>query len=168
MESTEHQEWRARQEINVPAALKTALGMGIFFFVMTGGGPWTTDGSLNAAMGREIKMSFWPMALTHFGLAFAYTFAIAWATYRFTLLPAIAAGIATGMVLYAINFGMFKTTGMELTGREFVTFFTHFVYSLFATMLYKALSVPRPLTDDGPNATVMSTRAATHHRSTAS
>ena len=145
METTQHQEWRARQRISVPAILKAAFATGLLFFIMSGGSPWSTAGTMNAIMGRDIAMS-WPLLIiAHFGLATLYTAVIAAGIYRFRTPVAVPLGIGITLALYGINFVLFRGMGGTMQSPEFRAFFVHLVFGLFASLLYKAMSVPKPL-----------------------
>ena len=145
MESAEHQEWRARQHINIPAVFKAGLGTGLLFFVVSGGSPWSTAGTLNAIMGRDIPLGLGMLILGHFCLSLVYTFIIASAIYRLRIAAAIIVGMLVTMGLYALNFAIFHALGGTMQSPEFRVFLVHFVFGLFASLLYKALAVPRPL-----------------------
>ena len=145
VETVQHQEWRARQHISIAAILKAGLGTGLLFFVVSGGSPWSTAGTMNAIMGRDIPLSFPMLALGHLALSLVYMVVIASAIYRLRTPVAVFVGLAVTMVLYGLNFAIFHLLGGTMQSPEFRVFLVHFMFGLFASLLYKALSVPRPL-----------------------
>jgi hypothetical protein len=150
METTEHQEWRSRQQLSIPAAIKAGLFCGVLFFIMSGGSPWSTAGTMNMIMGRDIPIAseasrFWSLAFWHHALSLLYSFAIGFVVYRFRTPAAIPLGLLTGMALYGLNVFLFRALGLTMQSPEFVTWFVHLNFSLFATLIYKAMSVPKPL-----------------------
>ena len=147
METFEHQEWRARQQFEPAAAIKAALGVGLILFYMSGGSPWSTAGTMNMIMGRDVPAGFWTLAFGHFALALIYTFVIGMVIYRLPTALAVPAGVLVGMGLYALNVLIFRSSGMTMRTIEFVPWFVHVVFSLFVSLLYKALSVKPPLRD---------------------
>ena len=76
METAEHQEWRARQAFSPGAAFKAAFGAGLIFYYMSGGSPWSTAGTMNMIMGRDIPVpggpytSFFTILIAHFAVAY--------------------------------------------------------------------------------------------------
>lgn len=145
VETPAHQEWRARQALSVATIWKVGLGVGLFFFFLPGGSPWTGPAGFAAVMGRP--MPDWPIALcavAHFAIAIGYVAAIATAVYRLKLFGAIVAGLACGAVLFAANCLVFGLTGF----RELQLFTTHAIFGLMSALAYKALSVPPPLVSD--------------------
>ena len=90
METPEHQEWRARQRVRLGAVFKAAMLAGLVLFLMSGGGPWSTAGTMNAIMGRDIPANYLLLALGHFTISLVYVFIIAQVIYRFRTLPGIA------------------------------------------------------------------------------
>lgn len=144
METAEHQEWRARQQLDPLAAIKAGLSVGIILFIMSGGSPWSTAGTMNMIMGRDIPVSFWPLAIGHFGLSIIYSFVIAGVIYRYPAMFAVPAGVLVGMALYALNVLVYQSGGFTMQSPEFVTWFVHFIFALFASLVYKAASVPPP------------------------
>lgn len=150
METTEHQEWRSRQQLSISAVLKAGLTCGILFFIMSGGSPWSTAGTMNMIMGRDIPVGseagrFWSLAFWHFILAILYTFLIGLVIYRLRTPTGVAIGVLVGMALYIANVFLFRGLGLTMQSPEFVTWFVHLVFSLFAALLYKAFSLPKPL-----------------------
>lgn len=145
METTQHQEWRSRQRIDVGAVLKAAIATGLIFFVLSGGTPWSTAGTMNAIMGRDLPFNVFLLAALHFGLAIVYMFIIAAAIYRFRTPMAVPLGIVVGMALYGINFVVYRASGILQKSPEFRPIMVHLLFALFASLIYKAMSVPKPL-----------------------
>jgi hypothetical protein len=142
MESPEHQEWRARQHVNWPAIFKCGLGVGLFLFIFSGGTPWTSGGIITGVMGRALPWP-WPLiVVAHFGLCLGYMAVIAHIIYRFKVLKAIIVGLVTAMGLYAINYILL--TGWSDHRDDGRALAAHIVFGLFASVVYKAISVPRP------------------------
>ncbi len=148
MESSEHQEWRSRQQLDAGAAFKAAFATGLIFFYMSGGSPWSTAGTMNMIMGRDIKVPFLVLLLGHFAVSYLYTYLIALVIYRLKTPLAVPMGILVGLGLYLLNVVVFRSAGQMMQSPEFVTFFVHVVFSLFASLLYKAFSIPKPLASD--------------------
>ncbi len=147
METTQHQEWRSRQKIDVSAVLKAAFGSGLIFFLLSGGSPWSTAGTMNAIMGRDLPFGMFTLIALHFLLAIVYTFIIAAAIYRFRTPFAVPAGVGVGLALYAVNFVVYRASGLLQKSPEFRPVMVHLMFALFASLLYKAMSVPKPLKD---------------------
>lgn len=104
---------------------------------------------MNAVLGRPMPWPWFAIAAAHFGLCLVYMFVLANVVYRFKLIAAIGAGILTSLGLFAANWGVF---GMLMglnhdisNGRALVA---HIIFGLFGTVIYKAIAVPRPLSDD--------------------
>ena len=147
METPEHQEYRARQRVSVPAIVKAGLITGLVLFLMSGGGPWSTAGTMNVIMGRDVKTSLPVLILGHFSVALIYTFVIALTVYRWrSIWTALPVGILTGLGLYAVNALIFRGLNLvQHTQGEGRTIFVHLVFGLFSAALYRAFSVPKPL-----------------------
>lgn len=153
METAEHQEWRARQAFSPGAAFKAAFGAGLIFYYMSGGSPWSTAGTMNMIMGRDIPVpggpytSFFTILIAHFAVAYIYTYIIGYAIYRLHTAFAVPAGILIGVGLFCANELIYRSAGLTQHSPEYVTFFVHSMFSLFVSLMYKALSVPPPLPD---------------------
>src|SRR4051812_2623984 len=143
METIEQQEWRSRQKLDLTAVFKTAFACGLIFFIMSGGSPFSTAGTMNAVMGRELPLPFPGLLFGHFAMSLLYSFIIGVCIYRFPGSVGVPLGVAVGFGLYLVNTLIFQTIGIEMPNREFVTFFVHIVFSLFASLLYKAFSIPK-------------------------
>jgi hypothetical protein len=149
MESIQHQEMRARRNVNLAAALKVGAGLGALLFVLPGGTPWTSGGTMNGVFGRPMPWPWFVIAAVHFALAIIYMFVLANVVYRFKLISALGAGIGTSLGLFAINWLVFAAT-MGFTqdvanGRALVA---HIAFGIFGTVAYKAIAVEAPLRDD--------------------
>src|SRR6478735_6072353 len=144
METTQHQEWRSRQRIDVAAVLKAAIAAGLIFFFLSGGSPWSTAGTMNAIMGRDLPFGMFTLVALHFLLAVVYTFIMAAAIYRFRTPMAVPLGILVGMGLYAVNFVVYRASGLHQQSPEFRPVMVHLMFALFASLIYKATSVPKP------------------------
>lgn len=152
METPEHQELRSRQRVSGRAIVWAALTAGAITFIFSGGTPWSSTGTMNAAMGRAFPINFVLLGILHFALALIYAAALARACYRFTLVPAIFIGLLTGAVLYGVNFVAFQAGGVEGKVPEIRVLITHLTFALFATVVYKGASVPKPRMDAGDRA----------------
>src|SRR3954463_824114 len=143
MDSFDEQELRARQALDMGAVFKTTFGVGLIFFIMSGGSPWTTAGTMNMIMGRDFRLPFIALLAGHFAVAFLYTWIIASIIYRLKTPAAVAIGELIGIGLYFANLIVFWALGGKQQSPEFVTFFVHCTYPLFASLLYKAISIPK-------------------------
>ncbi len=148
MESPEHQELRSRQQVSVPAIVKTTLLTGLIFFIMSGGGPWSTAGTMNAIMGRDISLPMHWLIFWHFAVVLAYVWIIAMAIYRLHVVTGIVAGVIVAIGLYVINTVIFYGLGFTQQSPEGRTIVAHLIMGLISAALYKAFSVPRPLARD--------------------
>src|SRR5688572_3938623 len=152
METPRQQEARARQRISLRGILAAAATAGAWTFIFSGGAPWSSAGTMNAIMGRDMPLPFLTLLLGHFAVALLYAAILGVAVYRFRLLPALLAGLACGAVLYGANLLIFRILGGQMQTAEPRAFLTHLVFCLFATLVYKAAGVPRPLpTHPGEN-----------------
>ena len=145
METTQHQEWRSWQRIDVAAVLKAAIAAGLIFFFLSGGSPWSTAGTMNAIMGRDLPFGMFALVALHFLLAVVYTFIMAAAIYRFRTPMAVPLGVLVGIGLYAVNFVVYSASGLHQKSPEFRPIMVHLMFALFASLIYKAMSVPKPL-----------------------
>jgi hypothetical protein len=145
METPEHQEWRSRQALSWSAVFKAGFGAGLMFFVLSGGTPWSTAGTMNGIMGRDVPGSWIGITFCHFLLSFVYMFVIGSAIYRFRPPVAVPLGILVTMGLYLINVLIFRMGGMTMSSPEGRAVLVHLMFGLFGSLFYKALSVPKPL-----------------------
>lgn len=100
---------------------------------------------MNAVMGRDIPMSFPLLLACHFGLSFLYMAVIAAFIYRFKTVLAIPLGVGIALVLYGVNYLLFSSFGIPMQSPEFRPFMVHLMFGLFGSLLYKAMSIPKPL-----------------------
>jgi hypothetical protein len=100
---------------------------------------------MNVIMGRDVKLPFAALALGHFAVALVYMAVVAQIIYRFRVVMGIVAGLGVTLALYAVNFVVFRMSGMEQQSPEFRTFLVHVTFGIMASAIYKALSVPKPL-----------------------
>ncbi|HEX8313202.1 MAG TPA: hypothetical protein VF614_17890, partial [Chthoniobacteraceae bacterium] len=108
METPEHQEYRARQRVSWSAIIKTTGVVGLVLFIMSGGGPWSTAGTMNVIMGRDVSLPWLVLALGHFAVALLYVFIIANVIYRFRVIMGIVVGLGVTLALYAVNYAIFR------------------------------------------------------------
>jgi hypothetical protein len=144
METPSHQEWRSRQHVSWRAIAGTTLIVGAILFLMSGGSPWSTAGTMNAIMGRDIPAGMVTLLFFHLLIAFLYAAVIAHVIYRLRLIAALFAGLATGLALYAVNAAIFHSLPLQMQSPEGRALFVHISFSLLAAAGYKAMSVPRP------------------------
>jgi hypothetical protein len=140
METPDHQDWRSRQRISVPAILKKASGLGLYLFIFSGGTPWTSGGVARGVVGWTVA---WPWALilvSHFALCFATVALMALAIYRLHWVVAVLVGPLVSLAVYAFTVPLFALQ-QPSDGRAFSAFL---VLGLFGAAIYKALSVPPP------------------------
>ncbi len=149
MDTFEQQELRARQALSVSAVFKTGFAVGLIYFIMSGGSPWTTAGTMNMIMGRDfVGLSFLSLVLGHFAVSFLYTWVIGSVIYRLKTPAAVAVGVGIGLGLYYVNHLAFWALGGKMYQQsEFVVMFVHVTYALFASLLYKAFSIPKQAAD---------------------
>ena len=142
MESPEHQEWRARQRVSWPAIFKAGLGVGLFLFIFSGGTPWTSGGIVTGVMGRAMPWPWSLIILAHFGLSLGYMAIVAHIIYRFRVVSGIIVGLLVSVGLYAVNYAVLGGwSDHRDDGRALAA---HIVFGLFASAIYKAISIPRP------------------------
>src|SRR4051812_28821528 len=147
MDTFEQQELRARQALDMGAVFKAAFAVGLIFFVMSGGSPWTTAGTMNMIMGRDFVAKFWTLLIGHFAVSLLYCWIIGSVIYRLATPAAVAVGVGMGIGLYFANLVAFWSLGGKMQSPEFVTFFVHVTFSLFASLMYKAFSIPKVVRD---------------------
>ncbi len=100
---------------------------------------------MNAIMGRDLPIGFAALLILHFALSFVYTAIIALVIYRLRTGAAIPAGVGAALGLYALNYASFYGLGVQMQSPEFRAIFVHVTFGLFASVVYKAASVPRPI-----------------------
>lgn len=118
---------------------------GFVLFIMSGGGPWSTAGTMNAVMGRDVRMGLGGLIVAHFALALIYTGVIGSLVYRLRLWGAIAVGAAAGIGLYFVNMVIFRALQTGQQSPELRPILVHIVFGVLSAALYKAFSVPRPI-----------------------
>jgi hypothetical protein len=148
MESIEHQEWRARQEVSVAAIFKAGTAVGAALFIFSGGTPWSTAGTANAVMGRMLGLPYVWMLVVHMALAWIYMGILAMAIYRLHVLPAIAAGVGVSLGLYIANWLLVSPFVPGGSVEEMRVLLVHVVFGIFGSVTYKALAVPKPNDDE--------------------
>jgi hypothetical protein len=148
METPDHQEWRSRQQIHWPAVAKASLIAGAVVFFFSGGSPWSTAGTMNAIMGRDLPIAMLLLFVLHFLFAFVYGGIIAAIIYRLRLVLSLMAGLGTGLALYAVNFAIFHFLTIQMQSPEARAFYVHVTFGLLVSAAYKALSVPKPFRGD--------------------
>jgi hypothetical protein len=145
MESSAHQEWRARQQVDWRAIVKASMAAGGILFIMSGGSPWSTAGTMNAIMGRDLPLGFVTLLVLHLVTAFIYTAIIAHVIYRLRLLAALATGVVVALLLYGVNYAIFHALPVHMQSPEGRAFLVHVAFGLMASAIYKGASVPSPL-----------------------
>ena len=148
METPSHQEWRSRQQLKWSAVIKAALAAGAVVFVLSGGSPWSTAGTMNAIMGRDLPIALLALFVLHFLFALVYGAIIASVIYRMRLVLGLLFGVATGLGLYAVNYAIFHFLATQMQSPEERAFYVHVSFSLIFSAAYKALSVPKPFRGD--------------------
>jgi hypothetical protein len=147
METPEHQEARGRQRVSLRGIAAAAFTAGLFTFFLSGGSPWSTAGTMNAIMGRDVRLGIFTIALSHFAVAFVYATVIAAVIYRLRVLSGIAVGVAVSLGLYLINYALFRGVNSNMQSPEFRALLVHVVFGLIASGVYKGASVPKPIRD---------------------
>lgn len=143
-ETFEHQELRGRQTYSLKAVLAAALTAGGITFIMSGGAPWTTAGTMNAIMGRHFELNVVALLVIHLLVAILYSSIIAAFIYQMKLGPSLGVGVLVGMGLYLVNYMLLHNFSAAQGGNpEVQAVGAHFTFSLFAAAVYRASSVPR-------------------------
>lgn len=147
METPKQQEARGRHRISWRGILAAAAVAGTWTFIFSGGSPWSSAGTMNAIMGRDVPADharFFMLLIGHFAVALLYAILLGSVVYRFRLVAALGAGIGVGAVLYACNYLVFHAIGGTMQSGEGRAILTHAVFAIFATLIYKGAGVPRP------------------------
>ncbi|HVF73157.1 MAG TPA: hypothetical protein VM940_16265 [Chthoniobacterales bacterium] len=143
VESDEAVERRARRKLRPGPLIKAALLAGAFVYIVPSGGPWMSHEAFTNVMGRVVHPSPFVDLIVHFLLALLYGWFLAACIYR----PPTAAGIALGaglsVLLWGFNYLVFAMAG-GIPANELHTFLAHFEFSLFFSVAYRAMAVPRP------------------------
>jgi len=157
METPKQQETRGRHRISWRGIFAAAATAGAWTFIFSGGSPWSSAGTMNAIMGRDIPADharFFFILAGHFAVALLYAALIGSVVYRFRVIAALGVGLAVGAVLYVCNYLVFHAIGGTMQSAEGRAIITHVVYAVFATLVYKAAGVPRPrATEPGEDVT---------------
>jgi hypothetical protein len=148
MESFKHQEWRGRQQVSWSAIWLTALVAGGITYIMSGGSPWSTAGTMNAIVGRDVPWNFFLILIGHFAASAIYSMIIALAIYRLPLIASLVVGAFVSLVLCFLSKEVFNTMGWVMQSPEIRAVLTHLAFGLFASAAYKAAAVPPPAESD--------------------
>ncbi|MBA4149598.1 MAG: hypothetical protein H0X66_15915 [Verrucomicrobia bacterium] len=146
----DEQDIRAKYHLNLKAALYAGLVVGVLFLFLPRGIPWNSLGLPTEAMGRPLFRTDSTTALFITGvvqmlMALGYTFIIAAVIYRFRTFKAVLLGGLIGLVLYAINYLVFRYIVPTAPNKsEFAVLITHVAFCFIAAGAYKGISVPVP------------------------
>jgi ABC-type antimicrobial peptide transport system permease subunit len=141
MNEYERQERRGRSRFSVPAAMKAALIAGLVAFLLPGGGPWTSNETGLAVMGRIVTPSIVLAAFSQAVLAIGYGFILGMLLYRLRMLTTILSGLAMSLPLYGANYLLFRSLSSRPSNEVHVVL-AHIVFCLFFCVLYRAVAVP--------------------------
>lgn len=148
-ELSDRQEKSAQHHVRWLKALYVSLAIGAFFLVLPRAVPWFSSGVPETAMGRalgSIQSSqvepFLITAALHMLLAVCYGFILAMLVFRFEIQKAVLLGAVVGLVLYGINFGLFRIVLRVPSINEAPVVLTHLFFGLLFSSAYKAISVP--------------------------
>lgn len=147
METPRQQEARGRHRISWRGIFAAAATAGAWTFIFSGGSPWSSAGTMNAVMGRDVPVDharFFVLLVEHFAVALLYAAVLGAVVYRFRVIAALGAGLAVGAALYLGNLMVFRAIGGVMQTGEGRAIVTHAVFAVFATLVYKAAGVPRP------------------------
>ena len=112
---------------------------------MSGGSPWSTAGTMNAIMGRDVPWNFFVLLIGHFVTSFLYATVLAFAVYRVQWVLAVFVGAGVGVALNFLSHEVFSTLGWVMQSPEVRALFTHVTFGMFGAAVYKGASVPPPL-----------------------
>ena len=144
----ERQEAIAKRAFDWKAGLYAGLISGAFFLFLSRGMPYISPGIPNLAMGRPVGVEFEGGILftitVQMAMSILYALVIGAVVFRFNPLPAVFVGGLVGLVLYGLNYLVFRILVGDLYGDEAGVLLVHIVYGLLAAALYKALSVKAP------------------------
>jgi hypothetical protein len=146
------------------AAVKASLLAAAIIWLFPGGNPWTAFALPSGAqiMGRPVSADrsitllsteAIPAYLGHFAVGLIYGFVILAVVYRLRSWRAIAAGIITGLVLYGINFAVFRAFAPQFTGPyEFNVALAHILFAgITAGVIRGLLRPPMGVDESKPN-----------------
>jgi hypothetical protein len=142
METIQHQEWRSRQRVNWRAVSTTALFVGGLTFVMSGGSPWSTAGTMNAIVGRDYPWNFVVLILGHFMSSYLYAAIIALAIYRFRIIAAMMLSLGVSLALCWVTGAIYESFGWVMQSPATRALLTHMAFGLYAAAVYKGACVP--------------------------
>lgn len=148
-EMRDRQEISAQHHVRWSKAFLTGLIIGGIFLMLPRAVPWFSSGMPETAMGRVMgsttSFQLAPFAMTaglHLTLAIIYGFILAVAIFRFQIRPALLIGAISGLVLYGLNFLLFRIILGTPVVNEAPVIFTHLFFSLIFSGAYKGVSVP--------------------------
>lgn len=146
------------------AAIKASLLAAAIVWLFPSGNPWTSFARPSSVhvMGRPISndadmtlfsLEAVPAHLLHFGVAVVYGFVILAAAYRLRSWRAIFAGIGLSLVLYGINFTLFRFLAPQLTGEyELNVALAHVLFGgITAGVIRGILRPPMRVDESQPN-----------------
>ena len=84
-------------------------------------------------------MPFLVVCIVHLAVSLLYGLIISRIVATLTRRPAFVAGALTGLVLYAVNFGVVSGFWPSLRGAEFSVLITHIVFGLITAGAYRGL-----------------------------
>lgn len=144
------QDIRAKHHLDLRAVLYAGLVVGILFLFLPRGIPWNSIGLPTEAMGRPLFSEDTTNAMIITGIvqmlmALGYTFIVASIVYRFRTWKAVVLGGLIGLVLYAINYLVFRYVVPSAPNRsEAAVLITHLAFCFIAAGAYKGISTPTP------------------------
>lgn len=144
------QDEAARLHFNSRAALYAGLLVGALFLLVSRGSiPWASFGWPTHVMGRPYPAgdgaeAYFARTVLQFVLSIGYTFAVAAVVYRFKAFTAAFVGAAVGLVLYGLNYLVFRFAMGTSGSSEPLAIMTHVVFGLIAATAYKGFSIPSP------------------------
>lgn len=143
------QEKSAQHHVRWQKAIYTSLAIGAIFLILPRAVPWFSSGVPETAMGRSLNVirdsQIAPFALTaglHMLLALAYGCILAASVFRFEIRKAVLIGVGVGLVLYGINYLIFRALLGVPSPTEAPVLLTHLFFSAIFTAAYKGISVP--------------------------
>jgi hypothetical protein len=143
-ETFEHQDLRGQQKLNFRAIRAAAITAGGITFIMSGGAPWTTAGTMNAVMGRHFELPLLALLVLHLLVSLVYASIIGGVVYRLPLMQSLFVGVLIGLGLYALNRAMFHNySTWQGASPEVQAAGAHFTFGLLAAAVYRAASVPK-------------------------
>jgi hypothetical protein len=145
----EAQEETSKLMFRWKAALYAGLGVGLIFFLVSRGIPWFSAEIPDAVMGRSlfgaVPLDQWYilLVLIHFAVSILYACVVAAAVYKLDPMPAVLAGGAIGVVLYALNYLLFRFVFGHPPVSEIIVLVVHVAFCLAVAAMYKALAVEK-------------------------